>query len=90
MFTLYIGASIASGILVGKSIGEKNVPVARRFGFTAELCILTMTTTLSIILFIFRKWIISKFSSDTTIQGIALPAMTVLAVVLIPDSLIFA
>jgi Na+-driven multidrug efflux pump len=90
MFTLYIGASIAAGILVGKSVGENNIPVARRFGFVAELCIVTMTTTLSIFLFIFRKSITAMFSSDATIQAIALPAMTVLAMVLIPDSLIFA
>lgn len=90
MFTLYMGASIAAGIFVGASLGENNIPKARRFAFVAELCIVTMTTTFASILFIFRSSIVSKFTSDTSIQAIATPAMAVLCFALIPDSLIFA
>jgi len=85
-----MGASIAAGIFVGASLGENNIPKARRFAFVAELCIVTMTTVFASILFIFRESIVSKFTSDATIQAIATPAMAVLCFALIPDSLIFA
>lgn len=67
MFTLYMGASIAAGIFVGASVGENNIPKAKRFAFVSELLIVGMTTTFASILFIFRSSICAKFTTDTAI-----------------------
>lgn len=89
LFTFYLGASIATAIFVGAAIGENNIPAARVFAKTAQLLVLGFTVCLSCLLFLMRNKIVTYFTSNTTIQTIALPALLVLAIALIPDCIIY-
>lgn len=90
LFTCYLGTSIATAIFVGNSTGEGNVPQARRYAQVAQMAIVGCTCVLSLLLFIFKDSICSSFSSSTAIISLAAPALTVLAMALVPDSIIYA
>jgi MATE family multidrug resistance protein len=85
LFTFYFGASIATAIFVGAAVGENNIPAARVFAKTAQILVLGFTVCLAIFLFLLKEKIVTCFTSNTTIQTIALPALMVLAIALIPD-----
>jgi MATE family multidrug resistance protein len=89
LFTFYLGASIATAIFVGAAIGENNIKAARVFAKTAQLLVLCFTVCLAIFLFFMKEKLVSCFTSNTTIQTIALPALLVLSAALIPDCVIY-
>jgi MATE family multidrug resistance protein len=89
LFTFYLGASIATAIFVGKAIGQNDIHAARVFAKTAQLLVLGFTCCLSIFLYFMKEKLVSCFSSNETIQTIALPALMVLAIALIPDCVIY-
>lgn len=72
-----VGLSIAAATLVGKALGERNYKKAKEIGYVSSFLGVTWGIFMGIIFFFFPTQLISIFTTDTTLIGTGLFAMTI-------------
>jgi len=90
IFIILMGISIAISIFIGRSIGQFNVQHARMYGIAALIYCTIVGAVAIILLLAFNESIVAAFTSDTTIQKLAIDANKILAWCCIPVAVLYS
>lgn len=90
IFIILMGISIAISIFIGRSVGQFNVQHARLFGIASLIYCLIVAVLAIIVLLAFNTSIVSAFTSDTTIQQLAIDGNKILAWCCIPVAVLYS
>lgn len=76
----------ASSVLVGKAVGEGNIPRVKTYTKTLQLLFLAIGLCSGLLLFVSRGWIVSLYSASDQTQALARQFILVLSVTVIGTS----
>ena len=90
IFIILMGISIAISIFVGRYVGENRIDVARLFAKASIIYCVAVGVLAILIILIWNDSIVSYFTSDATIQKLAIDANYVLCFCAIPVGLLYS
>lgn len=90
LFTLYLSISIATSIFVGGAIGANNSVQAKLYTKCSIILVVGVTAVMILILALARDSIVGFYTSDETIKAMAINALGIFCVALVPDCVIYS
>lgn len=88
LFTLFLSLSIATSIFVGGAIGANNPEQAKKYTKCSAAIMVVVTIGMILVLIFARETIVGLYTTDETIKALAVSALGIFCVALVPDCVI--